>query len=494
MYFDDAVTLVVPVRDAADAGPARAAALRLVALDRVRPSRGQGSLRVVIRTAQYTFAELAGWRDALADSVLGVVPGVVWLDLDEANNRVSVGLDDGSFDAARGLVVSRLLSLAVPPAAVRFVAERPVQEASAHLGALAAAVPNCGALNSNGCSPVAAGFQIMRQSGHVCTIGFVARYQGVTGFMTGSHCTERKFTVNGDVLYQAQYLPGGPSYRIGFETHDPSGWTCGIYTCRRSDAAFARFDTQTGPGVALPAIPELINLDRPYLFVSGTVGSDGLLYGQEVQKIGRTTGWTYGTITATCTDYVSTQGSEPSFAVQIRCTDRTNAPTQGGDSGGPVFLWDGADRVTLAGVTAANPNGGALYSRFSQIELDFGGPGQFSVVRPPSLSAPVLSGSVVNSRASLSWTPVAGADRYTVTIFAWFTACDDWSCMSYPSPITYATTSGTTFTDNDAGHPVAAVVTPYSFGSEIFYTVVATSDTGMSSSSNLVSFSWVWYQ
>ena len=62
---------------------------------------------------QYTISQLKQWTD-LAISVLEL-PGVTMVDLDEARNRVAVGLED---DSRMQAVVEALERLRIPAAAV----------------------------------------------------------------------------------------------------------------------------------------------------------------------------------------------------------------------------------------------------------------------------------------------------------------------------------------------------------------------------------------
>src|SRR3954447_18703429 len=64
-------------------------------------SLGQGEVRVL--RGDYDFAQLVAWKRALRPAVLGQ-PGVVFLDADEARNRIVVGIDAAqakSLDAGR---------------------------------------------------------------------------------------------------------------------------------------------------------------------------------------------------------------------------------------------------------------------------------------------------------------------------------------------------------------------------------------------------------
>src|SRR6476469_8752049 len=91
-------------------------------------SLGPGGARSVngfrIVHADYTFHELSDWRDLAFDNVLGTVARVHSLDLDEANNRVTLGIEATGFDETRANVTRTLVGLGVDSAALRFTALR----------------------------------------------------------------------------------------------------------------------------------------------------------------------------------------------------------------------------------------------------------------------------------------------------------------------------------------------------------------------------------
>jgi hypothetical protein len=70
--------------------------------------------------------------------------------------------------------------------------------------------------------------------------------------------------------------------------------------------------------------------ERPYPF-----------QGQILNKVGRTTGWTYGRVTATCVNSLAI-----GTAAHARlCQTDVNAGVAGGDSGSPVFAFPGNGRT-----------------------------------------------------------------------------------------------------------------------------------------------------
>jgi hypothetical protein len=131
--------------------------------------------------------------------------------------------------------------------------------------------------------------------------------------------------------------------------------------------------------------------------------------GLVVEKLGTTTGWTWGTITDTCFDYLGPDGQKG-----ITCAYAADLHVSGGDSGGPIFYIhpEGDGRVTLGGIMAGIRNNKAVFSKYNRINNDLGG--NLVAVRVATLGTPTLSGSVAGVVPTISWPAVAGATYYRV--------------------------------------------------------------------------------
>lgn len=94
------------------------------------------------------------------------------------------------------------------------------------------------------------------------------------------------------------------------------------------------------------------------------------IQGAIVDKIGRTTGWTYGEVYWTCADF----GVEYRSHSRLRCQYVANYGNYYGDSGSPVFFWHG-DSVSMVGIhwgiKDEDPSF-AAFSSWSGIEKDLG--------------------------------------------------------------------------------------------------------------------------
>jgi hypothetical protein len=278
-----------------------------------------------ILEAQYNFAELAAMHRQVVP-VLGL-EGVVYTDADEAINRIAIGVENArAADAVRRAVAQAGL----PAGAVVIREVEPIH----FMQTLQQRV-----------RPVAGGLQI-NFPGFLCTLGFNVRSPGapqVQGFVTNSHCTNNQWQFNpaAPTPYAqpsgVALCPGGDC--IGFEAHDAPGTTGGACPagriCRNSDAAgvryidgvanaFARIYRTTGFNSLT------IDAANPMFSIVAEAATN-LAVGDSVHKVGRTTGWTRGVVTASCSN---TNVGGTNFTVF--CQDIVTGPTNsvaGGDSG-----------------------------------------------------------------------------------------------------------------------------------------------------------------
>ena len=90
--------------------------------------------------------------------------------------------------------------------------------------------------------------------------------------------------------------------------------------------------------------------------------------GQVVNKVGRTTGWSQGQVTATCTN-TNVSGSN----ITELCQDFVSASVGSGDSGSPVFAISGGDNVTLLGILwGGSGSSSFVFSPLSNIKGELG--------------------------------------------------------------------------------------------------------------------------
>jgi hypothetical protein len=352
LFLDETGAPTVYLTDPGQRGAAQRA---LAAIAR---EHGFATSALKVRRGQFTYGQLSAWFDRASRSTLAE-RGVVYADLDEASNRVTIGVENAE---AGGRARALLKRLGVPDGAVSVRATQPVR--------LAATL-------RDRVRPVGGGLQI-NFGNFVCSLGFNALRNGVASYITASHCTDVQGGTEGTKHYQQDRFHSNTL--IGTEVADPTYFTGGACPanrrCRFSDASRGRY--ASGVSQTLGRIARTTSrgsLTGP-LTISGanpafTVNSEraNSLVGQTVNKIGRTTGWTFGKVFATCV----TTNVSGSNITQL-CQTFVNAGVDAGDSGSPVFNWtSGSTTVRLDGILW----GGAgtsqfVFSPMSGIEKELG--------------------------------------------------------------------------------------------------------------------------
>jgi hypothetical protein len=340
---------------------------------------------VRVRRGDFTLLQLDEWFEATSPEVLEL-ESAVFVDLDEAANRLTIGVEDaGTADRARRIAIDR----GVPEEAVSVFLTDPI-------------LPMNSLRDAH--SPTVGGLQI-NFPGYLCTLGFNAEAEGDGGgggggggkgkgnknsptatvqaiessFITNSHCTTKQGGVEDTPYWQP--LQSVNPVQIATEVEDPDykrnlpGCPKGR-KCRLSDASRARYDNGTSFTLGAIAIPGA-GPNTGSVAWSGatfTITAEGTAtVGQTVNKVGRTTGWTQGTVTAT---NVAT-GVSGTNIVQLGQTFVQDAGgaqvVAGGDSGSQVFMGTGGN-VTLVGLLWGGNGAGTLfvYSPIANVEAELG--------------------------------------------------------------------------------------------------------------------------
>ena len=291
--------------------------------------RHQAFSGVRLLPARYGFGELKRWHDD-AVSVFDVA-SVVLTDLDEARNRVRIGVETANDVNA---VEVELARLGIPREAVDIEIVEPIFQ----LATLRDRV-----------RPLAGGLQI-HFSNYLCTYGFNAIREGVSGFVTNSHCTSAQGGVEGTVYYQPTSTvdPTSIGTEIADPTYDKAKCPTSLRgkTCRYSDSSFA--EHAAGVVSSLGSLEKTDGANNGSLTIAGTfaiVGESAPLSGAQVNKVGRSSGWSRGNVTATCVN----TGVSGTRIVQL-CQTHASATVISGDSGSPVFTQGSGDDVSLAGI------------------------------------------------------------------------------------------------------------------------------------------------
>lgn len=278
--------------------------------------------------------------DKASPAVLAL-PQTVYADLDEQTGKMVFGVEN------RGVT-------------------RGIQTAMARLGVSAseyevkvtAPIVRMATLQSEW-RPTRGGIQI-HFGQYLCTLGFNADHDGGRSFITNSHCTNRQGGTEGTVYYQPLSSVNGTP--IAVEVDDPDykkGGRCPRgRQCRYSDASRALYE----PGVeTIGAIAKTTGANNGSLTTDGVFDitsqdDNSLTFSGTVNKIGRTTGWTSGSVIGTCMD-VNVSGSN----ITQLCQTLVSAGVGPGDSGSPVFRQTGSNSAQLLGILWGGSSAGDLF-------------------------------------------------------------------------------------------------------------------------------------
>ena len=99
--------------------------------------------------------------------------------------------------------------------------------------------------------------------------------------------------------------------------------------------------------------------------ISSTVADVDLIAGTTLSKVGSTTGWTYGTIAATC----QTMQPPDHPGHYLICNYSGDMTDSYGDSGSPVFIHATDGSAKLAGLLWGS---GGAFASFEGLEYDLG--------------------------------------------------------------------------------------------------------------------------
>lgn len=328
-------------------GASRAPADR--ALGAYLSARGLSTAALHVREARYRWQQLQRWQDAATDGAFAV-NGTVYVDNDETTNRVRVGVEN---IGTAGQVRAAVARLGVPDDAVIVDQVEPIVLVST--------------LQTIVDRPVHAGVQI-NFPGYLCSLGFNAIANTEASFITASHCTSKQGGVESTPYYQPLQASGQIAVEVADPLYTKTSGCPGGKVCRYSDASRAKYINGVSGKLGYIAATDAANSSS--LEVAGELhiisnDCDGqpqqkiggcLAAGQSADKVGRTTGWTSGSITNTCVN-TGVQGSR----IVQRCQTFVSARVGGGDSGSDVFQVVSGTDVMLAGVLWGGNSSGTQF-------------------------------------------------------------------------------------------------------------------------------------
>lgn len=304
---------------------------------------------------------LPAWFAKASPAVLAL-PGAVFADHDEANNRLLFGVENAA--AIKG-VSTALARLGIPASAYAVVVTEPIHQV---------------ATLRDRHRPTFGGIQI-HFSQYLCTLGFNADDGTERSFITNSHCTATQGGVESTLYYQPTSSVDATA--VAVEVEDPTYFRGGACPrgrkCRYSDSARALYNSETGS--TRGAIAKTSGANNGSLEVAGTFtvtsqdnSTTNFATNTIVNKVGRTTGWTQGGTTNTCVN-TNVSGSNITQLCQTFVQNSDNAVVVGGgDSGSNVFRITSGDNVQLVGILWGGNSSGTLFvfSPLKQVQQELG--------------------------------------------------------------------------------------------------------------------------
>lgn len=341
-YLDATQKLVVTIADTTD---------RNIAIRAARTILGEGG-DIGVRKVDYSWAQLAQQR-ALLNSLAFSLSGVQQTAISILRNRFEVGVSSPEELAP---VSFRLRDgSSIPDAISVILADRIALSRQAM----------CNGPNLNDCRrPVHAGLRVIYERGgyaYGCTLGMVTSLSdGTRGFVTNSHCSTSPYQLETGSYWQyGDADQHGSQYLIGTEHLDPppfaymSNRECPVgFRCRHSDANFVRFTTANHmfkwffhPNDLSSAGGSLTLNTTDSISMSNLAGGPPGV-GFVVAKLGQATGYTEGIVDYNCMDRADPVDPSLILLCQLRIVRVPDRFGNDGDSGAPVYTWNG-DNVAL---------------------------------------------------------------------------------------------------------------------------------------------------
>jgi hypothetical protein len=381
-----------------------------------------------VLSADFEWQELVDWR-------LRISSGPQWTDaitaigIDERRNQIGIGVDDLG---AEHEIRERLAELGVPDEAV-FLIESPRlswtgRDASVDGSTIAASSHTL----QHRQRPLVGGLRINHSTQNSCTYGAAVGGFTYPAFITASHCTPNPGSVDPFDFHQATVhhlnwfaeeavdpaiLPMTASECVHLSGGGGNG-------CRHADAVVGSLDHVLPDSISdqsFGVIARTVDRDP----VASSLEIDGQFYitgrvnaplsGQPLEKVGSTTGWTYGAVSHTCWD------KQNEFYVWMLCQYSFTGGATGQDSGAPVFHRFAHDYVRIAGLVwlwDVNQNE-TWFAPMTKLDQHLGALDYGSHTPPPPPNVTIEGPDSILPDATCTWNavPTSGTSPFT---FSWW--------------------------------------------------------------------------
>lgn len=326
-------------------------------VDAPDPTGPVGEIQTAAAAAQ---DRLPQWFAESSPAVLALA-GTVFADHDEANNRLRFGVENAN---AIPSVRNALSRLGIPSSAYVIEVTEPI-----HMVATL----------RDRWRPTQGGIQI-HFGQFLCTMGFNADDGTERSFITNSHCTTKQGGVQGTEYFQPTSTVDATV--VATEVEDPTYFRGGVCPkgrkCRFSDSSRALYSagvSSTRGVISKTSGPNngSIDVTGAFTITAQDNATTSFAVGTTVNKVGRTTGWTQGNVTATCVT-TNVSGTNITQLCQTFVEAGGAVVVGGGDSGSNVFRITSGDNVELVGILWGGNSTGTLFvfSPLKQIRDELG--------------------------------------------------------------------------------------------------------------------------
>lgn len=166
----------------------------------LRSKRTNSTQGVVFSQADYTFRELALWRELVTAFLLSnsEFKYVISNHVDESVNRIVVGIDEHDYNDHNINHVSKFLvnNLGIPLEAVIIEPDfQAVKDTELSF-------QNLSGETLDRQRPIVGGLRIRYGSSSRCTLGFLGLFEGIEVFVTNGHCTKSSHQLSHTLYYQ----------------------------------------------------------------------------------------------------------------------------------------------------------------------------------------------------------------------------------------------------------------------------------------------------
>jgi len=383
--------------------------------------------------ADFEWQELVDWRLRISSSPQWS-EAITAIGIDERRNQVGIGVDNLS---AEPEVREMLAELGVPDDAVRIRERQRITTAGGSTHVPSTTLEAHSHTLQHLQRPLVGGLRINHTAASgVCTYGASVGGYVFPAFITASHCTPSPGSVhpvNPHRFYQANQGSSAAWFAVEavdppiFQMSDPECspvQSFGGQGCRHADAAIGSLDHVMPDSVSDQDFGVIarttnrhpssgpIEIDGQF-YITGRVNTP--LFGQALEKVGSTTGWTFGFVTDTCEDVQDQTG------VWMLCQTAFSGGADELDSGSPVFERFAHDYVRIAGILWGrdDENGVTWFSPMLRLDQHLGALDYGNHTPPPPPSVMISGPDSIPPSSTCTWNaiPSSGTPPYS---FRWW--------------------------------------------------------------------------